>query len=239
MIKAKKEAIRALHEISMGTLSGNTSFPIIFDLDGTLIDSSPSILSALGATLSFHDIRPAVQLEPSIIGPPLRDILAKLAGTADSVLLDAMGATFKAHYDTSGYISTAIFPGVSELLSELWRRGIPLFIATNKRLHPTHLILEHLGWIEWFRGVYALDCVVPHLLNKAVMLSYLLGDVGIDPAQAFYVGDKLEDGFAADENALPFIAACWGYGGLSESEMRSSWRASHRPADVLACCLDH
>ena len=219
------------------SLSGKAPVTILFDLDGTLIDSSPSILSAFAATLSSHNIRPVVQLESSIIGPPLRDVLTKLSGTTNSELLDALGATFKVHYDTHGYKETAVFPGVSELLPDLWHRGIPLYIATNKRLHPTRLILEHLGWAEWFRGVYTLDCIIPHLLNKSAMLTYVLEDVGIDPAQAVYVGDKLEDGIAADENNLPFIAACWGYGALGKSEMKPTWRASHRPADVLTCCL--
>lgn len=222
----------------MGKLSGKTAAGIVFDLDGTLIDSSPSILSAFAATLSLHDIRPAVQLESSIIGPPLREILGKLAATTDPVLLDALGATFKNHYDTQGYKSTSVFAGISAMLLELGRRSIPLYIATNKRLRPTRLIVDHLGWAERFRGVYSLDCIVPHLLNKAAMLRHVLGEVGIDPAQTFYVGDKLEDGFAADENALPFVAACWGYGALGEAEIRPNWRASNSPEDVLTICLE-
>jgi len=206
---------------------------IIFDLDGTLIDSSPSILSAFSATLSTHAINPAIQLDSSIIGPPLRETLSRLAGTKDEDLLDLLSATFKASYDTEGYKSTEVFIGVSEVLAELVRRDVPLYIATNKRLHPTRLILEHLGWAGWFRGVYALDCTSPHLPDKVAMLRYLLGDAGIDPAQALYVGDKLEDGLAADANSLPFIAACWGYGALGEAEVRPSWHALRKPADLL------
>lgn len=210
---------------------------IIFDLDGTLIDSSSSILSAFSATLSHHAIDPVIPLASGIIGPPLRETLSSLAGTEDSELLDELAATFKTFYDTQGYKSTEVFPGVAELLSCLWRGDTPLYIATNKRLHPTRLILEHLGWTRGFRGVYTLDCATPQLPNKTAMLAYLLGDAGINRKQAIYVGDKLEDGLAADANFLPFIAACWGYGALTESEIRPCWRALHKPAELVMSLL--
>jgi phosphoglycolate phosphatase len=210
---------------------------IIFDLDGTLIDSSPSILSAFSAALSSHNIEPVVRLDSSLIGPPLRDTLSKLTGSNDLVLLDAMSDTFKGYYDNEGYKSTEVFPGVHEVLSELAHRNIPFYVATNKRLHPTRLIMKHLGWAEYFRGVYTLDCMTPNLLNKATMLTYLLADVGISSLQAFYVGDKLEDGLAADANSLPFLAACWGYGALAGTAVRQHWRLLHLPEDLIDSLL--
>ncbi|MEI7868320.1 MAG: HAD hydrolase-like protein [Candidatus Methylumidiphilus sp.] len=211
---------------------------IIFDLDGTLIDSSPSILSSFSTTLLSHNIQPAKSLDSSLIGPPLRETLSKLTESDDSELLDRLSATFKSYYDTEGYKSTEVFPGVHELLAELCRRNIPLYIATNKRLHPARLILEHLNWAKYFRGVYALDSIIPHLSSKAAMLGYLLEEVGIKATQAIYVGDKLEDGLAADGNSLPFFAACWGYGVLGEPEIKSGWRTLYEPKELIMSIFD-
>ena len=207
---------------------------VIFDLDGTLIDSSQSILSALANALSANNIEPRIELESSIIGPPLAETMSALAGTGEAALLDLLCSDFKLFYDTKGYKATAVFSGVYELLAALSAKHVPLFIATNKRQHPTRLILEHLGWDSFFRNVYALDCVTPALSSKAAMLTHLLHVERIDPAQALYVGDKLEDGHAADQNNLQFFAACWGYGALTAKELRPGWRILNSPYELLA-----
>ena len=108
--------------------------------------------------------------------------------------------------------------------------GRTLSIAPNKRLLPTRLILEHLGWSEHFAAVYALDLFEPRLPDKAAMIARLLQDRGIAPADAVYVGDRGEDGESADANRLPFIAATWGYGSLEAGEMAPHWRAVATPA---------
>ena len=216
------------------------SYPIhiIFDLDGTLIDSSPSILAALENALTANGIEPRMKLESSIIGPPLAETMSLLTGSDDTALLNVLCSDFKSYYDTEGYKTTEFFSGVYELLSAFSSKNIPLFIATNKRLHPTHLIIEHLGWNSFFRNIYALDCVTPSLSSKAAMLAHLLHVEGIDPAQALYVGDKPEDGHAADQNNLQFFAACWGYGALTDVELRNGWKSVHSPYELVESIND-
>ncbi len=153
-----------------------------------------------------------------------------LAGTCDAAVIDALAAGFKASYDSSGYRQTAAYAGVDAMLRRLRAAGCTLSIATNKRLLPTRLILEHLGWSEHFAAVYALDLFEPRLPDKAAMIARLLQDRGIDRADAVYVGDRGEDGESADANQLPFIAATWGYGSLEAGEMAPHWRAVASPA---------
>ena len=130
---------------------------IIFDLDGTLIDSRAAILDAFGKALAARGIEPRIPWSAVRIGPPLTETLRELIGDRDETLLDALAEQFKAHYDTSGYRASEVFAGVQELLDALTATGAHCFLATNKRIAPTRLILSHLQWEQHFRDVYALE----------------------------------------------------------------------------------
>ena len=207
---------------------------LIFDLDGTLIDSSASILEGFTMALDNLKIAPKFPLTATVIGPPLRDTLATLAGSDDASLLDALVKSFKNYYDAEGYKTTTVFSGVSEMLQELHRAGNALHIATNKRLLPTKLILKHLGWSGLFASVYALDARSPAFPNKAAMIAGLIEDQGVAPGSAAYIGDRPEDGFAADANALPFYAADWGYSAFPAQDTPAHWVMLTKPGDLLA-----
>lgn len=184
---------------------------IIFDLDGTLIDSAPSILECFKRVLASNSIEPLYPLNSDLIGPPLIQTLSRLTGIHDLTDLSKLAEDFKAHYDFGGYKSTLAFHGVSELLQECSASRFGLHIATNKRLIPTTLILEHLGWTQYFKSIYALDSSTPSFSSKAVMLSKLLENERINPKSAIYVGDRAEDNQSATENDLKFLGASWGY----------------------------
>jgi phosphoglycolate phosphatase len=207
---------------------------IIFDLDGTLIDSAPAILASFRAAFAAAGLAPARAIEAEIIGPPLRETLALISGSQDPELLADLAARFAAIYDTTGLLATRAYAGVDAMLRELAGARLALSIATNKRILPTRKILEHLGWSALFRHVYALDLFEPRLPDKAAMLGRLLADQGIARLQAIYVGDREEDGLAAQGNELPFLAATWGYGSLSPAELRPGWGLLARPADLPA-----
>jgi len=185
---------------------------IIFDLDGTLVDSSPGILAAFTGAFAACGLELVRPLTAQIIGPPLRDTLRELSGSADPALLDALTAGFKAQYDQAGYRETRPFPGVEAMLVSLAAAGMALHIATNKRNLPTRLILDHLGWTAHFDRVYALDAFASAVTDKAGLIARLLADAGLDPARCAYVGDRDEDAGAARANDLRFFWAAWGFG---------------------------
>ncbi|MDO9597109.1 MAG: HAD hydrolase-like protein [Azoarcus sp.] len=210
---------------------------VIFDLDGTLIDSAPAILSSFRDAFATLGITPELTIEDGIIGPPLTETLELLSGSTDPALIARLSEQFKASYDTSGLLQTAAYDGIDELLARLKEAGLSLSIATNKRIHPTRLILDHLGWGRYFDAIYALDLFQPRLANKAAMIGRLLADRKIPLAAAVYIGDRTEDGESADANQLPFIATTWGYGSVTAEEMAPHWRAVDTPAALMRTLL--
>ncbi|SIQ60768.1 phosphoglycolate phosphatase [Aromatoleum tolulyticum] len=211
---------------------------VLFDLDGTLIDSAPAILASYRQAFAATGRAPAVTIDESIVGPPLIETLHILAGTKDPQVIDELAGHFKASYDTTGYRETAAYEGVAEMLRRLAGSGRTLAIATNKRLHPTRLILDHLGWSGYFKTVYALDLFEPRLPSKAAMIARLMADHDIPEHVSVYVGDRSEDGESADANRLPFFAATWGYGSLVPEEMATHWRAFASPAALTEALLN-
>lgn len=186
---------------------------IVFDLDGTLIDSAPAILGTFASILEHAGIEPVRPLTQDIIGPPLPEIVASLVPPAKAALVPALIATFKHRYDEHGYKETLPYPGVSIMLEALVKMNFSLFIATNKRIHPTRLIMDHMQWGGLFSGVYALDSFDPPFTEKAGLLRRLCGRFDWNASSAIYIGDRPEDAAAAEHADLPFMQAAWGYGG--------------------------
>ncbi|HWU66099.1 MAG TPA: HAD hydrolase-like protein [Methylophilus sp.] len=186
---------------------------LIFDLDGTLIDSAPSILECFGLAFSTTNTPLAARLTHDVIGPPLMETLKRLSGSEDSALLNALAAAFKQHYDTTGCLQSVVFEGVNTMLQALKDSGYQLYIATNKRFYPTDKIMAHLGWQAFFDGVYALDYFNPPLKTKAEMIGRVVADNGLAIQDCLYIGDRLEDGLSADANQMDFALVSWGYAG--------------------------
>lgn len=211
---------------------------LIFDLDGTLIDSAPSILSCFELAFASTGIALASPLDNSVIGPPLMDTLRKLSGSDDVALLDTLAAAFKQHYDSSGYLQSVVFDGVPAMLQQLKAAGYHLSIATNKRFYPTGKIMAHLEWDAYFDGVYALDFFSPPLKKKADMIGAIVAEQGWKQQECLYIGDRLEDGLAADANQMDFILVTWGYAG-DASQMKPDWRLCEQvnqlPEVVTSC----
>lgn len=185
---------------------------LIFDFDGTLIDSSPAILATLDAVLRANGIAPVRALERDIIGPPLLATLQTLTGVTDRSRLEALAADFRSRYDTEGIYATAAYPGVAETLRQIVAAGRRLVLATNKRLKPTRLLLEHFGWLSWFDAVYCVDSRNPPFPHKGEMLLALLHDMELAPTECVYIGDTNHDKQAAAHAQLRFVAVGWGYG---------------------------
>jgi phosphoglycolate phosphatase len=202
---------------------------VVFDLDGTLVDSALGILSALDGAFGACSLTPVQVLSEEVIGPPLMETLAGLSGTRDSSTLRMLASAFKDCYDNDGYRQTVPYVGVECMLGELKSRGYCVSIATNKRILPTERLIRYLGWESFFSGIYALDSFVPALKVKTDMLAYVLAQRGLAPRSTVYVGDRGEDGQAATANQMPFLLAAWGYG---KTVADAGWVVVQSPDEV-------
>ena len=185
---------------------------VLFDLDGTLVDSSHGILQSLAYAFDVHGITPQSHLEPSLIGPPLRQTIETLSPDTNLNTIEAIIESFKLHYDDKGYRSTIVFDQILDLLENLVGHGIRLAIATNKREVPTKAIINNFFEHHNFSAVYSPDSIQPHSTNKGHLIQVLLRDLGWNPSQCLYIGDRIEDWYAARFNHVRFAWAKWGFG---------------------------
>lgn len=205
----------------------------IFDFDGTLVDSAPSILHSFAAALAEAGLTAKVPLDNRLIGPPLAETLGRISGSNEPELILALSERFKSSYDRTGVANTPAYPGVDAMLMQLSGTGASMHIATNKRLSATLSIIERLGWRHHFSSIYALDMVEPRVHDKAQLLQKQIAECGLTAGETAYVGDKPEDGQAAASNSLRFHYAAWGYGDLEPSALPSGWNWLQQPLDLL------
>jgi phosphoglycolate phosphatase len=185
---------------------------VLFDLDGTLVDSAPAILAAFRLVLDRNGIRAEVPLDSRLIGAPLMPTLLRLTGAAREEDVARLADLFRDVYDGEGLAATVAYDGLAEVLENLVDRGHRLYVVTNKRDVPTRRILALLRIAHRFAGVHALDAAVPSVRDKRGLVAQVLGVHGLRAADCVMVGDTVEDATAAWANGLPFVGATYGYG---------------------------
>ena len=185
---------------------------ILFDLDGTLVDSLPGIIRAARAALT--DVLPGTGLPDlrSFVGPPIREILRRALGLENSGLLDDLEAAFRRHYNSEGWLHTVAYSGVPETLAVLHAAGARLGVVTNKPLAPTRSILAHLDLARFMEIVLTPDSVAPAYINKASALAAALSAQAMVPSRTLFVGDSSDDAAAAAACGVSFAAVSYGYG---------------------------
>jgi phosphoglycolate phosphatase len=184
---------------------------VLLDLDGTLVDSSQSILASLGQCLADAGLNSCVPLTPALIGPPLQRMVALALGSDDPARAAPIIRAFAAEYDSRGYRAAAPYPGIDPLLRAVAAAGRPLHIVTNKRRAPTEKILAMFGWEALFASVNTLDST-PGARTKADVVAGLVARHALAGPASVLIGDTEDDAIAAERNGLGFGWATWGYG---------------------------
>ena len=186
------------------------SLSLIFDLDGTLVDSRPGIAASLQVALVESGYDYCLTPDQLPIGPPLAELIQSIVDVSDQQHIADIAKRFVHHYDSSGYKQTALFDGVYHFLEFLHSSSCSLYIATNKRLDPTLKILDHLLISSFFKDVFAVDSCPNGYKSKSDMLKSLIKRCSLG-THAFYVGDRYDDFKAAVDNSLAFRFPFWGY----------------------------
>lgn len=190
---------------------------ILFDQDGTLLDSIPGIEFSVRAAFAAAGLDDSGLNLRLWIGPPIRTILSGVARTEDPVLLDTLEGAFRASYDSEGWRKTPCFPGVREVLAAMKGAGHRLFVVSNKPRQVSLKILEMQGIAAFFEGIYTRDSTEPPYGSKAAMLQAILSDHCLKAADCAMVGDTMEDASAAALHKIGFIFMEHGYGALDQA----------------------
>lgn len=193
---------------------------VLFDLDGTLVDSLPGIEFSVDCALANCGFPPRTRELRPLIGPPIRIIFSRLQPASDQQTLSRLESAFRQSYDSIGWSKTVLADAARETLLAFRDAELSLFVVTNKPSAASRKILEALGLLELFADVICRDSRAPAFSSKADMLRHALEMHHLQAERCLYVGDTSEDYAAAREVAMPVAIVSYGYGtpGLSHPE---------------------
>ena len=189
---------------------------VVFDLDGTLVDTLPDIAAALNSLLV--DEGRAALAEP-LVAPMIGDGAAKLVERGFAATGAALGAVareslarrFLALYEADVAGRSRPYPGVATTLSTLRAAGLCLAVCTNKPTAPSEALLASLGLAEFFSAVVGGDSLAVKKPDGRHLLA-TLARLGVVAGHAVMVGDSANDVAAARAAGVPVIVVSYGYG---------------------------
>ncbi len=191
------------------------SFPfrtVVFDLDGTLADSSPDLAAALNHALADLG-RPPVALADvlKMIGNGARMLLRRglaATGEADDALVERAYPVFMRHYSANICNLTTAYPGAGAALDTLAGMGVGLAVCTNKPEGPARALIDALGWQSRFAAIVGGD-TLPVLKPDPAPLRLAIERSGGGPAA--HVGDSIVDVLTARAAGVPCVAVGFGF----------------------------
>jgi phosphoglycolate phosphatase len=202
---------------------------VIFDLDGTLVDSRLDLANAVNRML--EDLRrPTLPVEEiaTFVGNGVVRLLER--ALADPALVDAARPLFERHYGDALLVHTRPYPGIDRLVRALGADG-KLAVATNKPGPSARAIVAGLGWADVMPHV-AGGGDVARLKPAPDMAERLLGATGCSRAEAVMVGDMEVDLEFARAAGLPFIGVSWGLAGRERLQAVGAQRIVDSAAEL-------
>lgn len=185
---------------------------LIFDLDGTLVDSLPGIAAALNHSLEGLGLRThSEEAVAGYIGDGIEMLVRRALGHDDPRQCAEVVEGFQQHYSREWQIGTIPYPGIVELLEELSQKGLPMAVLSNKPHLYTVEIVEKLFPTHLFNPIRGHRAEFPKKPDPTTALQ-IVSDWGFTPEEVAYVGDSTVDlATARAGNLIPLIFS-WGYG---------------------------
>ncbi len=187
---------------------------VVFDLDGTLADSSPGIVASFRYTLHLIGLSVSDERILTHIGPPLEVSFADLGVAPDDV--DGVVATYRDYYGKFGVLNATLYEHIPALLDALVEEGLPLAVATSKRVDFARQLLEHCGVADRF------DLIAGASLDRRVsakvdIITEVLRFWQMEGTSSMWmVGDRRYDVEGARHHAMTPVGVTWGYGSREE-----------------------
>ncbi|KQW36072.1 phosphoglycolate phosphatase [Rhizobacter sp. Root404] len=219
-------------------MSGPNCRAVLFDLDGTLIDSAPDLAGAGNDMRVARGLapRPLAHFRP-MVGSGARGMLGRAFDIGpDHETFGALRDEFLQRYEARMTQETRLFPEMQPVLDALARHVLPWAIVTNKATRFSDPLVRALGLLPPAATLVCGD-TTPHAKPHPAPLLEAARRLDVPAAECVYVGDDLRDVQAGRAAGMRTIAVHWGY--LGEGEAIEAWGADHlaRSADELLCLL--
>lgn len=201
---------------------------LLFDLDGTLIDSALGITRC--AAHAFERVGAPVPDEATLrtwIGPPLRDSFAPLLGDAERV--EEAVLHYRERYETHGWTEHRVYDGIGEAVEALHAAGHRLAVVTAKNEPHARKIVAHLPFGHRFEDVTG---ATPdgRLSHKPELIAEALGRLGVEAAACTMIGDRRMDMEGAVHHGMRGVGVLWGFGSADELRTAGAALLVERPS---------
>jgi phosphoglycolate phosphatase len=196
---------------------------IVFDLDGTLVDTAPDLMNTLNTVLGEEGLPPLpLTAAPMVVGRGVRVMVERGFEVAGEPLDDAhfprMFDRFIELYIDHCADHSRPFPGATDALDRLEAEGAQLAVCTNKRTDLARAVLDALDLTRRFKAVVGAD-LAPRPKPDASHLLHTIELAGGDPRRAVMVGDSINDALAARNAKVPLVLVSFGYTDVPPRDM--------------------
>ena len=187
---------------------------VLFDLDGTLLDTIGDLADA--ANLMLAELGRPQRSQDEIhrfVGKGIPNLVRRCmteGRTASETEIDAAVDVFRRHYAVVNGRRASIYPGIEEVLRALDAHAIPLAVVTNKAEAFTLPLLERMGIAGYFGTVVSGD-TLPVKKPDPAMVRLACERLGVVPAEALMVGDSANDALSAQGAGMPVLLVSYGY----------------------------
>lgn len=208
---------------------------VVFDLDGTLVDTLPDLAGAVNRHLAGRGLAPlAAAAVAAMVGDGVRVLLTRALAARGAAPDEAAFARFAADYAAHADDASRLFPGAAETLGALAGSGWALAVCTNKPLAPARALLAALGVLDRFAAVGAGDSFAARKPDPRHLAATIAAAGGDRAPGAVMVGDHANDIAAARGLGIPAIFAAWGYGAPAMAEGAAAIARSFAEVPALA-----
>lgn len=188
---------------------------VLFDLDGTLTDSGPGIIKAVGYAFEKAGLPVLSDEERSYyVGPPLREAFIEKLGVSNERAVELV-ALFREYYVPYGVYDNSLYDGVAQMLEALHKRGFRLIICSSKPQHLAEKVTQHFDIFKYFEHIAAAELSGKYTEKNAIITR--LSET-YDLTGAYMVGDRCFDVEAAKHIGIKSVGVTWGYGSRAELE---------------------
>ena len=210
---------------------------VLFDLDGTIIDSAPGIRATFEYTLARYGVKATEQQMRSFLGPPLNDSFSKMV---DPQSVDDCVRIYRERYAEDGSFRCSAYPGIEETLCRLRDEGWTVCLATSKLHEEAVRILTRLELAQYFDYISG-STDDGRLETKADVIRDVLAQPCVSGKCCVMIGDRSHDMEGAAECGLSAVGVLYGYGDQEELDAYSPLALCKSPREVgdfLAQCFE-